>query len=63
MVISEQKKDVLNRFLKHLLGHGGLYTDLFEIELVHIAGRIMAHLPPPHKLQHVPLKGYVIICN
>ena len=23
----------------------------------------MAHLPPPHQLQHVQLKGYVILCN
>ena len=44
--------------MEHLLGHGGSYTDVFEIELIHITERIMAHLSPPHQLQHVPLKGY-----
>ena len=63
MVMSEQKKDLRNRFIKHLLGHRGSYTDLFEIELVQITEGIMVHLPPPHQLHHVPLKGYVILCN
>ena len=64
MAIKEQEHDLRKEFIKHLLGHGGSYTDVFEIELVvHIVERIIAHLPTPHQLQHVPLKGYVILCN
>ena len=55
MAMSEQKNDLCKEFIKHLLGHGGSYTDLFEIELVHITERIMAHLPCPI------LNRYVII--
>ena len=46
--MSEQKEDLCNRFIKHLFGHGGSYTDLFEIELVQITEGILSHLPPPH---------------
>ena len=31
-VLSEQKKDPHKEFIKHLLAHGGSYTDLFEKE-------------------------------
>ena len=34
MAMSEQKNDCCKEFIKHLLEHGGSYTDLFEIELV-----------------------------
>ena len=40
MAMSEQKNDLCKEFIKHLLEHGGSYTDLFEIKLVHIAERI-----------------------
>ena len=63
MAMNEQKNDLCKEFIKHLLGHGGSYIDLFEIELVHITEKIMVHLPPPHQLQHVHLKGYVILYN
>ena len=60
--MSEQKNDLGAEIIKHLLGHGGSQTDMFEIEL--IAERIMAYLPPPaYQLHHTPLKGYVILCN
>ena len=36
MAMSEQKKNLLKGFIKHLFGHEGSYTDLFEIELVQI---------------------------
>ena len=52
MVISEQKKYLCNRFIKHLLGHWGSYPDLFEIELVQITEGIMSHLSPPQQLHH-----------
>ena len=61
MAMREQKFDIHKEFLKQVVGHGGSYTDLFEIKLFSIAERIMAHLPPPHQLQHVPLKRYVIL--
>ena len=47
--MNEQKNDLRKEFIKHLLGHRGSYTDFFEIELVHITERIMAHLPWPIK--------------
>ena len=34
--MSKQKKDLPKGFIKHMLGHGELYTDLIEIELVQI---------------------------
>ena len=49
MAMSEQKHDLRKEFIKHLLRLGGSYTDLFEIELVHITERIIAHLPCPIK--------------
>ena len=61
MAISEQKNDLCKEFVTYLLGHGGSYVDVFEIELVHIGERIMAHLSPPHQLYHVPIKEYVVI--
>ena len=63
MAMNEQTNDLHKEFIKHLLEHGGSYTDLFEIELVHIVERIMVHLPPPHQLQHVLLNKYVILYN
>ena len=63
MVMSEQKKDLRNRFIKHLLGHGGSYTVLFEIELVQIMEGIMSHLPPPHQSHHVTLNEYIILSS
>ena len=63
MVMSEQKKDLLNKFMKHMLGHRGPYTDLFEIELVQTTEGMMLHLPPPHQLHHVTLNEYIILCN
>ena len=57
--MSEQTNDLQKEFIKQVLRHGGLYTDLFEIELVIIVVRIMAHSPTPHQLQYAPLKGYV----
>ena len=60
--MSEQKNDLGAEFIKHLLGHVGSHTDVFEIEL--IVERTMAYLTPPaHQLHHTPLKGYVILCN
>ena len=59
--MSDQKTNLCKEFIKHLLGHGGSHTDVFEIEMVHIVERIMAHLPPPHHIYHVPLNGYIII--
>ena len=60
-----QKKDLPKGLIsiKHMFGHGGSYTDLFEIVLVQIREGIMAHLPPPHQIHHVPLMEYVILCN
>ena len=63
MVMSEQKQDLLNRFIKHLLGHEGSYTDLFEIEVVQITKGTMSHLPPPQQSHHVTLDKYIIMCN
>ena len=63
MVMNEQTNDIRTDFIKHLLGHGGSYTDVFKIELVLIAKKIMAHLPPSHQLQHVPLNKSVILPN
>ena len=64
MVMNEQTNDICTNFIKHLLGHGGSYTDdVFKIELVLIAVTIMAHLPPSHQLQHVPLNKSVILPN
>ena len=63
MAMSEQKNDLCKEFIKHLLGHGGSYTDLFEKKLVHVTESIMAHLPSPHQVQHVLLQGYVIQCT
>ena len=61
--MSEQKYDLHKEFIKILLGHRASYIDVFEIEMVHIAQRIFAHLPPPHQLQHVPLNKSVILSN
>ena len=61
--MNEQKNDLRKEFIKYLLENRGSYTDLFEFELVQIAERIMAYLPPPHQLQHVPLNKAVILCN
>ena len=55
MVRSEQTKDLPKGFIRHLLGHGGLYTDLIEIELNQIRDDIFKHLPPPNQIQHVTL--------
>ena len=33
------------------MGQKGSYTDVFEIVLVHIMERILAHLPLPHQLE------------
>ena len=63
MAMSEQRNDLRKEFIKQVFGHGGSYADWFQIELVHNAERIMAYLPPPHQLQHVPLKGCVILYN
>ena len=63
MEMCEQKNDPRKGFIKHLLGHGGSYTGLFEIELIQIMEGIMAHLPPPDQLHHETLNGYVISCN
>ena len=49
MAMSEQTNDLRKEFIKHLLEHGGSYTELFEIELVRITERIMVHLPCPIK--------------
>ena len=49
MVISEQKKHIHNRFIKHLLGHRVSYTDYVEMELVQTTEEIMSHQPPPHQ--------------
>ena len=63
MVMSEQRKDLLNRYIKHVLVHRGSYTDLFEIELFQIIERIMSHLPPPHQSHHVTLNEHIILCK
>ena len=59
MAMSDQKNELCKEFIKYLFGHGGSYTDLLEIELVHIAQRIMAHQPPPHQLQLFHYMGVV----
>ena len=59
--MSDEKKDLHKGFIKHLLGHGGSYTDLFQIKLVQITEGTMAPLSPTYQLDHVQLKGYVIL--
>ena len=63
MALNEQKNDLRKDFIKHLLGHGGSYTNLIEIELVQSREAIMAHLPPPHQIRHVQLMEYIILYN
>ena len=63
MVMSEQEQDLCKRFIKDLLGHGGSYTGLFEIELVQITEGIISLLPPPHQLHHVTMNKHIILCN
>ena len=51
--MSEQKNHLYKEFIKHLFGHGGLYTDVFKIEPVQITEGIMSHLLPPHQIHRV----------
>ena len=59
MSMSEQKNDLRKEFLKHLLKNRGSYTDVFKIQLVHIAERILVHLPLPQQLQGI-LHSYLV---
>ena len=63
MGICDRNFDLHKEFLdlEQVVGHGGTYTDLLEIKLVHIAEKIMAHLPTPHQLQQLSLKRHVIL--
>ena len=61
--MSEQNNDLRKDFIQYLLTHSGSYADLLELGLVQmkIRGTQQAHQPTPHRLQHVPLNGYVIL--
>ena len=60
--MSQQKNDLPKEFIKQELRHGGSYTDLFEIKLVRIVERIMAHFGDDEdgkqkRINHVQLVG------
>ena len=63
--MSEQKKDVPNRFEEQLLGYGGSYKDVFfiETEWEQSTMEIMTTSHPPQHRSHLVALSIEGVCN